>query len=510
MFRSFRFAVFALGALALWAAFSAGPALAEPLGVNNVVPAAPTAAPTTQATNADVEAAITAFREGRFDDCLRLLKKAADKDSKMPPPQVTLADLFRQAKQPTAMRQALDQAVTNYPADPQAYIVLGDLALSENRICDASLEFAKAQELLKTFTASAERKKALEPGTIIGLARIAKARQKWPEAQKQFEAYLLLNPKDTGALQELANALFQQAEAGPALKMLRKAYELDPKTVLTPEATLALFYERYPDHRNAVTWMNIALTKYPEDLKTLINAGGWALETGQLEEAKKHAAKAMQLDPKSVDARMLRGVVALFLKDYKAAEDDFQVILEQYPKNFGAKNNLALALCEEKDDIKKSRALDYATDNAQLNPKSADALTTLGWVFYRLGRLNDAEECLKRTAAAANGHLKPDGVYYYAQIAYDPRPQGRGEEAPHRRDEGRSADVLDAARGPRPARKAEQRAGKETVIAAPRPCTGSPLTKTALFRLKRAVFSFPSGCKRAAPMGLIATGTMRP
>ena len=94
MFRSFRFAVFALGALALWAAFSVGPALAEPLGVDQV-PAAPTAAPTPQATNADVEAAAQAFSQRRFDDCLRLLKKAADKDANMPPPQVTLADWFR-------------------------------------------------------------------------------------------------------------------------------------------------------------------------------------------------------------------------------------------------------------------------------------------------------------------------------------------------------------------------------------------------------------------------------
>ena len=172
--------------------------------------------------------------------------------------------------------------------------------------------------------------------------------------------------------------------------------------------------------------MNIALGKYPEDLKTRIAAASWALETGQLEEAKKHAAKAMQLDPKSLDGRMLRGVVALFLKEFKAAEEDFQVILEQYPKNFSAKNNLALALCEQKDDIKKSRSLDYATDNAQLNPKSSEALSTLGWVFFRLGRLNDAEEWLKRAAAASGGNLKPDTAYYYAQVAYD---LGRKDEA---------------------------------------------------------------------------------
>ena len=141
------------------------------------------------AANADLEEAAKAFGQRKFDDATRLLEKAAKAHSELPPPPAVMADWFARVNQPAAMRQSLEQAVKNYAADPQAYIMLGNLALSEGRLTDAELEFAKAQELLNTFTKSAERKKLLEPATIIGLAGVAEARQKWGEAQKDLEAY---------------------------------------------------------------------------------------------------------------------------------------------------------------------------------------------------------------------------------------------------------------------------------------------------------------------------------
>ena len=58
----------------------------------------------------------------------------------------------------------------------------------------------------------------------------------------------------------------------------------------------------------------------------------------------------------------------------------------------------------------KQRALDYAEANARQYGKSnqaADALSTYGWVLYRLGRLDDAEKVLQNagylTQGAANG-----------------------------------------------------------------------------------------------------------
>ena len=306
--------LFAFGALAMWTAFSGMPACGRHVGRQPGSRHAHGRPDAPSGQRADIEDAAKAFNGRRYDDAVKLLEKAAKAHPELPPPQTVVADWFARVNQPAPMRQLLELAVKNYPADPQAYIVLGNIALQEGRISDAALEFAKAQDLLKTFKI-ADRKKILEPATIVGLAGIAEARQKWEEAQKQLESYLLLTPKDAAALQRLANAFFQQQDAAEALKKLRQAAEIDEKNVLTPEASLAFFYEQFGDHKNAVIWMNAALQKAPDDLRTCIAAGRWALNTGQFEEAKKHAAKAMQIDPKSMDAKILRGLVSLFLKD---------------------------------------------------------------------------------------------------------------------------------------------------------------------------------------------------
>ena len=80
----------------------------------------------------------------------------------------------------------------------------------------------------------------------------------------------------------------------------------------------------------------------------------------------------------------------------------------QSPSNFEATNNLALALVELKDDSKKNRALEYASENFKKtqgnqnkqNPQNvAEAVSTFGWVLYRIDpvkNLDDADKLLRQ------------------------------------------------------------------------------------------------------------------
>ena len=83
-------------------------------------------------------------------------------------------------------------------------------------------------------------------------------------------------------------------------------------------------------------------------------------------------------------------------------------------KNTDASNNLALVLCEQNDDAKKDRALQYAEDNVRLSNRSPQSLSTYGWVLYRLGRRDAAEQVL--TSVAQAGPMSPDLAYYLAQV----------------------------------------------------------------------------------------------
>ena len=396
-----------------------GEATAPPAGTPAAGTPAAAATPAQPQLPPDLAAAEAAFRKGNFADALKALQDAVKKDADQPPAQILMAQMFASAKMVGEMRGALEQAVIEAPADPEAYVLMGDLALNERRITEAQLLYLKANELMGEFKKSAKRKEFLQPRILHGLAETAMNRRDWTEAQKQLEAWLKLAPKSTGAMQMLASCLFEQKNVTGALDKLKEAAKIDPEQ-LTSEAILAQYYERGGDQENAKKWMISALTQAPKDLKTRLVAGQWALQTGRLEDAESQAAAALQIDPTSFGAKILRGVVALFRKDYSTAEKYFELASLQSPRSFPASNDLALALIEQDDKTKQLRALEYAENNVrkyQRTAQAGEAFSTYGWILYRLGKLDDAAKYLN--AAASSGQVTPDTAYYCARLAKD-------------------------------------------------------------------------------------------
>ncbi len=281
----------------------------------------------------------TDFRKGDFAGALKALQEAGKKDPDQPPAQLLMAQMFAQAKMGPDVRNALEQAVIEVPTDPEAYILMGDIALGERRITEAQLLYQKASEVMGGFNKSAKRKELLQPRVLHGLSEVAMNRRDWADAQKQLEAWLKLAPKNTTAMQLLASVLFEQKNVPGALEKLKEAAKIEPE-LLTPEAILAQFYERAGDRENAKKWMIAALTVAPRDLKTRMVAGTWALQAGRLDEAASQATAALQIDPANFGAKILRGVVALFQKDYTTAERYFEMARLQSPKSFSAGNDL--------------------------------------------------------------------------------------------------------------------------------------------------------------------------
>ena len=408
---------------------------AEPIPVESAQPAptgsdntAPDPAPAaSEEQPPELAQAVAAFNERRIGDALKLLHELARKDADIPPAQVVMAQLFNQAKLGNYVRPSLEQAVIDAPDDPEAYVLLGELALRDRRVTDAHLLYTKASELVPALK-SAKRKQILEPRVFSGLAGVAEARRDWATAQRYLEACLKADLDNVAfkvnARQRFARVLFQQKKPKEALEQLRAAKATDPK-VLTPEVTLAQLYERAGDHKAAKEWMKHAAGVVAKaDLPTQLAVARWALETEELVEAERYAVAALKIDSTSVQANVLRGLIALFQKQYERAESYFFAAYRQEPNDFSATNNLALALVEQDDNNKKRQALGYAESNFKNSPNSPDASSTYGWVLYRNGRVTDAERVLRKTAAS--GNYSPDTAYYIAQVSAE---RSRPDEA---------------------------------------------------------------------------------
>jgi tetratricopeptide (TPR) repeat protein len=456
-----RVAVMALAAAALALGTrqaSAQPPVAEPL--KQASPGGGTSIP-------EIDEAFQLLRSLDVDGAKPLLDKAVKAHPELPPSRVMMAACFLQMNVPAMARQQLELAVREMPADPAAYLALGELALQGRRWTEADLCFQKALELVGKLKADAQRRSATLQQALFGEVRVAEARDDWPTAQEYIQEIVAKDPKNAIALQWYGRALFKQKKVTAALEKLKAARAVNEK-LLTPEAVLADFYQQDGDTTNARTWMKAAIAAAPDDLNTRLAAARWALTTFDPAMAEKQAAAALKLDPASQDAQMLAGLVALYQKDYARAAAFFQKIVDQSPSNFLAINNLALALAHQ-GQADKQRALEYAQMNAQRASSHPEAFATVGWVYYQLGRAAEAEAAFRKALELGKGQTSADLAYYLARIATDRK----------RYDEARKA--LDAAlRSPQPfiERPAAEQLAKELDKLAPprRSSSASPAT----------------------------------
>ena len=325
------------------------------------------AAPPEAKNPKEVDEAIELFKKKDFEGCAAKLNIAVKNHPELPPAQIIMAQLFGLAGAGANVRPSLERAVMEDPTDPQAYIILGNIAQDERRFTEADLLFGKAVDLLATFS-NTKRKHEMEPrAERPGLggrsaARSGRRRKRISESMLKTLESLPAETTDqkkakatatADALSRLGTALFEQYKAKEALEKLKEAKSTAPEEILTPEARLGELYEQMggeKNHKEAARWMKVALTNAANDPKTRLAVASWAVNTGDIVQAKDNADKALELDKTSLNAKITCGVVALFQKDFVAAENYFDSALKQRPSQWLAKNGLALALCEQKDD----------------------------------------------------------------------------------------------------------------------------------------------------------------
>jgi tetratricopeptide (TPR) repeat protein len=249
------------------------------------------------------------------------------------------------------------------------------------------------------------------------------ARQRWPDVQ----AALLTKIKAEGETAELdraiANALFQQNQDAKAREMFLRADKLSDGKGLPADAAMSQLYAARGDLQSAKQSLDAALKANPKSTPVLLLSINNALAENDLDAAWKLVQQLYQED-KSVEVLKTYGRVALFRSDYRRAEAAFQEAVQQSPLDTDASNGLALALCEQGDEEKNKRAVQYAAGNVQKQQNNRDFLATLGWVLYRTGQPDEAIQVLQQSTA--DGQINAASAYYFAVVLND---KGQTEQA---------------------------------------------------------------------------------
>jgi tetratricopeptide (TPR) repeat protein len=377
--------------------------------------------------NTEINNAITRFRDRDVEGCRALLERVHSEDPKVPPPGVMMATLWLGVKQVPAARAELDKTAARFPDDPEAFLVLADLAFQDRRVTDAAVLFDRATLLTDKFSGNAKRKRDFDIRCNAGEAAVAEARGNWEQALQRIQEWVKIDPDSSSAQQRLGGALYRLDRSEEALAAFREARKLD-ESLLQPELLLARLYDQDKKVDKARELVDAAVKIAADDVNVRIGAASWFLNHGDTVAASENAQAGLQLDPKSLEAKLINGTVARVKRDFDTAEKFFSEAHTQSPRNFPAADSLALVLAESADKDKLQQALELAETNMAMvkdnQPLELTSATTLAWVYYKLGRVADAEKILAQVAQ--NNALTADGAYYIARILND---KGETEQA---------------------------------------------------------------------------------
>jgi tetratricopeptide (TPR) repeat protein len=361
----------------------------------------------------EIEQAVVHFRRRDYDQSLALLRTAIERHPELFPARLLFAKLCLLNEQPALGRAALEQAAVEKPDLPETYLVFGRLALREGRLTDAQLQLDKAAALADSGSWSEPLRTTFRLDAREGLAAVAERRKDWPAAAAALAAVLALDPSNGRARQRLAAALFRQGRHEQAHAELLQAVK-DDATLEPAALVMGRLFAEEGDAAKAAEWMEGAVRSAPDDVRARRAFASWLLGQDRAERAKVQAEAAARLDPNSSETRLVRGLIAWYLKDYGTAEQIFQALHLESPADLTASNYWALALAEQSDPAKRQRAFQVAQVNARLHPNSAEALTTLGRASFQVGRFDEAEQELR--AAMSSGTTSPEAAYYFARV----------------------------------------------------------------------------------------------
>lgn len=396
--------------------------------------------------------AITRFMHRDPKGALGQLMLAKKDNPMLPPADMMLAQMWLMANQGAQTRAALEECIKNNPTDPEAYLVLADMAFSDRQIAASELLFNKALQLSENFKENQKRASDFKGRAYAGLAAVAESREQWDTAKTDIENWLKVvdpNPTKVPAAQpntlgaaahdRLGRVLFHaDPENGPkeAYKQFEFAVADDPRSV-SPDIALAVLYEDAKNHERAKSFITRAVSHLPTDPTdaaaresneaTLLAAARWALDTNQANDAFSYAQRAYNADPKSkraLEAKYYMGVAARMKGDSATAEKNLEDVYMETPSNFTASNQLAQVLVEQNDADKKQRGLEIAINNQAVaqgegqrrDPARAiEAASTLGWAFYLLNRIPEADQ-VTQAVINTSVNASPDIWYYRAKL----------------------------------------------------------------------------------------------
>lgn len=297
----------------------------------------------------------------------------------------------------------------------------------------------------------------------MALGRMLFEQSKIPEAKKEFKVLLDQNPQDQTALYALGLLSVQVSDLADAETYL-SAYikNLQGKPDRERDATQALMVltqiaEDRGDIASALQWINLVeptgqnnylgavlkraqliakdgklaqarqilsemdVESDDDRIRLIIGEAQLLRDANQLGESIRLLNEALDRFPDNTDLLYEQAMVVEKNNQFDLMEQSLRKIIALTPDNQHAYNALGYSFAER--NVRLPEAYDLIKKALSLAPDDAYIMDSMGWVEFRLGRLESAEEILRRAYA-----IKPDAevAVHLGEVLW---MRGREEEA---------------------------------------------------------------------------------
>lgn len=242
-----------------------------------------------------------------------------------------------------------------------------------------------------------------------------------PEAQRDYERVLTLQPDNVDALHLLGVVAAQQGRGAEAVDYINRAIALSPSEA-SFYSSLGNALRLEGDTEAALAAYRQALALRPNDLDALNNLATLLRETRQTAAALDYYQQAVALAPQDVTLQLNLGLALRDVGETAAAKDAFQRAREIAPQQPEGYAELGLLLTQE-DDALALVHLQSAIDRGLSSGKVYSALAMLHW---QQARSDLAVELMQKAV-----ELDPSTAVYWNNLACFYKDKGQLDKALH-------------------------------------------------------------------------------
>jgi tetratricopeptide (TPR) repeat protein len=287
--------------------------------------------------------------------------------------------------------QSLFAFLENNPKSREVRLAYARTLIEQNKVAEAKAQFA---QLL-----------AHHPDdrtTLYALGLMAAQAGEMQEAESYLSKYIqtLGDQPDrerdsTQALLVLAQIAEDKNDTAAALKWLEKIEPDNQGSYISATLRRAMLLAKAKDPEAARALLQQAEVRNDDDrAKLTVGEAQLLRDAGRLDDALRMVADALELNKNNIDLLYEHAMLAERAKQFDLMERELRKLIKVAPDNQHAYNALGYSFADR--NLRLQEAFDLISKANQIAPNDPYILDSLGWVEFRLGRLEQALKTLQR------------------------------------------------------------------------------------------------------------------